>query len=117
MSIVEETRRGEVRSQDGPYLIRRALANRYAGTYVWAFVTETWDELNEIFPTNSIARMLEGVVALDDPDRAHSATAFLNEHPVPQAETQIAQHLEKLHVNVALRAREAERFSAALTSI
>jgi puromycin-sensitive aminopeptidase len=116
MSIVEETRGGEVRSQDGPYLIRRALTNRHAGTLVWAFVTDHWEQLNEAFPSNSIVRMLEGIVALDDPDRASSVSSFLDGHPVPQGHKQLEQHLERLSVNVALRAREANRFAASLVA-
>jgi puromycin-sensitive aminopeptidase len=114
MSIVEETRDGKVRSQDGPYLIRRALTNRHAGTLVWAFVADHWQELNGTFPSNSIVRMLEGIVALDDADRSRSVHSFLAEHPLPQGQKQLEQHLERLRVNVALREREAERFSSAL---
>jgi hypothetical protein len=114
MSIVEETRDGKVRSQDGPYLIRRALTNRHAGTLVWAFVADHWQELNGTFPSNSIVRMLEGIVALDDADRSRSVHSFLAEHPLPQGQKQLEQHLERQRVNVALREREAERFSSAL---
>ena len=116
MEIVEETLDGEVRPQDGPYLIRRALTNRRAGTLVWAFVTDNWEHINGAFPSNSIARLLEGIVALDDPDRARSVAAFLEDHPVPQGANQIQQHLEELTVNVALRRREAARFNHLLST-
>jgi puromycin-sensitive aminopeptidase len=115
MAIVEETRGGQVRSQDGAYLIGRALTNRHAGARVWTFVTGHWDELNEIFPSNSIVRMLGGITALDQPELAASVTDFLSEQEVPQGAKQLAQHLERLRVNVMLREREAERFRSALT--
>ena len=83
---------------------------------MWAFVTDHWDQLNETLPSNSIVRMLEGIVALDDPDRASSVSSFLDGHPVPQGHKQLEQHLERLSINVALRAREANRFAASLVA-
>ncbi len=116
MSILAETIDGRVRSQDGPYLIRRALTNRHAGAATWSFVTENWLQINKIFPSNSIARMLEGVVALDRSDTASQVTEFLERNPIPQGEIQVAQHLESLRINVAAREREIGRFSVWIAS-
>ncbi len=113
-TILEGTRDGTIRTQDGPYLIRRALTNRHAGLAAWAFVTTHWDELNRIFPSNSVSRMLEGITGLDRPDIAGQVRRFLADHPVPQGSKQIAQHLERLTVNVAFRTRETDRLSAAV---
>ncbi len=115
-SILTDTINGRVRSQDGPYLIRRALTNRYAGSATWTFVEHNWDAINETFPSNSISRMLEGIVALDTPGEARRVAGFLADHPVPQGERQIAQHLETQRINVAARQRETERFSAWIAS-
>ncbi len=115
-SVLDSTLTGEVRSQDGPYLIRRALTNRHAGSVTWEFVEENWDAINDTFPSNSISRMLEGVVALDHEAQAARVSSFLESHPVPQGEMQISQHLESQRINVAARARETERFSAWLDS-
>ena len=106
---------GEVRAQDGPYLIRRALANRRVGTAAWDFTAANWDELARIFPSNSLARMLEGIVGLDRPEQAERVRSFLADHPVHQGAKQIAQHLERLKINVAFRHREADRLSTAIT--
>ena len=65
-----------VRSQNAPYVLRRALTNRDRGADAWAFVTTNWDLLGERFPSNSIARMLEGVRALDRPDLAERVAAL-----------------------------------------
>lgn len=108
---------GEVRAQDGPYLIRRALANRRVGAAAWDFTAANWDELARIFPSNSLARMLEGIVSLDRPEQAERVRSFLAGHPVPQGAKQIAQHLERLEINVAFRHREADRLSTAITAI
>ncbi len=115
-TILEGTLDGSVRSQDGPYLIRRALANRRCGPDAWDFLTEHWDRLLAVFPANSPARMLEGVVWLDRPELAAAVRNFMAEHPLPQGAKQVAQHLERQEVNVALRQRESNRLSVAVLS-
>ena len=116
-SILEGTLDGAVRTQDGPYLIRRALANRRCGPDAWDFLAEHWDRLLAIFPTNySLARMLEGVTALDQAELAARVRDFMAAHPLPQGAKQVAQHLERLDINVALRARESDRLAEAVLS-
>jgi puromycin-sensitive aminopeptidase len=104
-----------VRSQNAPYVFRRALTNRDRGVDAWEFVTANWDRLTERFPSNSIARMLEGIRALDRPELADRVLAFIDAHPVPQGAKIVDQHRERLRVNVALRSREAERLAVHLT--
>ncbi len=110
-ATLSDTLNGQIRSQDGPYLIRRALTNRHAGSIAWEFIESNWAKINETFPTNSISRMLEGIVALDSPGAANRVSAFLASHPVPQGDKQIAQHLETQEINIAARQREIKRFS------
>ena len=98
----------EIRSQNAPYLLARAMGNRGHGPRAWAFVHEHWDALGERFPSNSIVRMLSGIRTLTDPIVAQDVYAFFEEHEVPQGDKQLAQHLERLEVNVALRARAAD---------
>jgi puromycin-sensitive aminopeptidase len=104
-----------VRSQNAPYVLRRALTNRDRGPDAWEFVTGNWDQITERFPSNSIARMLEGIRALDRPELADQVLGFIDEHPVPQGAKIVDQHRERLRINVALRAREAERLAAHLS--
>ena len=74
-----------------------------------------WDRLLGIFPTNySLARMLEGVTALDRAELAARVHAFMAEHPLLQGGRQVAQHLERLDINVAMRERESDRLSTAV---
>ena len=115
-TILDGTLDGSVRTQDGPYLIRRALANRRCGPEAWNFLAGRWNDLVAIFPSNSLSRMLEGVVALDRGDLAARIHRFMAEHPVPQGAKQVAQHLERLDINVALRARESDRLARAVLS-
>ena len=92
----------EIRSQNAPYVLGRAMANRQHGPRAWAFVRDHWDEVNERFPSNSIVRMLGGLRSLWSAQVADDVYAFFEEHEVPQGDKQLAQHLERLEVNVAL---------------
>ena len=105
---------GEVRTQDAPYLIGQAIANRDNGETAWTFVARRWDDIAERFPDNSIPRMLGGVRSLGRRAVAHQVAAFLAEHPVPQGELQVRQHLERMWVTVGLTEREADRLAAKL---
>jgi len=103
-----------VRTQNAPMVLRRALTNRNNGELAWFFIAEEWETINERFPSNSIARMLEGIRSLSKPSVASEVLAFFETHEVPQGDRILAQHLERLEVSVALRARESERLSAEL---
>jgi puromycin-sensitive aminopeptidase len=105
----------EVRTQNAPYLLARAMGNREQATRVWEFVRDHWDTLNERFPSNSIVRMLSGIRTLSEPSVAQDVYAFFEEHEVPQGDKQLAQHLERLEVNVALRVRDGAALSHHLT--
>jgi puromycin-sensitive aminopeptidase len=105
----------EVRTQNAPYVLRRALHNRANGGRAWAFVRDHWQEINDRFPSNSIVRMLEGVRSLHEPALAEEVFAFFDEHEVPQGARTLAQHLERLRVNVGLREREAPALADALS--
>ena len=109
MSITDQ-----VRTQNAALLLRRALMNREHGELAWTFVTDEWDTVNERFPSNSIARMLEGVRSLSAPSVAPRVFAFFEDHEVPQGDKILAQHLERLEVNVALRDREGEALAEEL---
>jgi puromycin-sensitive aminopeptidase len=102
----------EVRTQNAPFLLGRALLNRTHGGVAWQFVRKNWPDLLERFPSSTIVRMAEGVRWLID--AAPDVQGFFAEHPVPQGAQTLAQHLERLRVNVALRDREHAALAAAL---
>ena len=106
---------GEVRTQDAPYLLAATIANRDNGERAWNFVAKHWDEASNRFPANSIPRMISGIRSLRERSVAHQAAAFLAEHPVPQGELQVRQHLERMWVTVALNERESPKLTAALS--
>jgi len=103
-NLLAEVHDGTIRTQDAPFLIRLALTHPTARGAVWRSVTDRWDDLTGLLPSNSIARMLEGIRALVgevDPD----VDSFLNDHPVPQGALMVAQHRERRLVNQRLRRR------------
>jgi puromycin-sensitive aminopeptidase len=95
----------DVRTQNAPYLLGACIANRDNGPAAWAAVRDGWDELVARFPSNSIARMLNGIRGTSDPAVAADIEAFVAAHPVEQAKQTVAQHLERMQVTVALRDR------------
>jgi puromycin-sensitive aminopeptidase len=97
-----------VRTQDAPYTLRIMLARRPTGPSVWEWCETNWDTLNERFPDNSIARMIDGVTAQVDTDFADRVDEFLKHHPVPQAEKMVAQSCERLRVNADFAKRNAD---------
>ena len=114
MAEVLDLSLSEVRTQNAPFLLRLALSNRTHGPQAWTFVRKHWDEINARLPSSTIVRMAEGVRNLTDPALANEVEGFFAEHPIPQGERTMAQHLERLRVNVALRTREAKRLSDSL---
>ncbi len=104
----------EVRTQNLAFAYRAALRNQQHGSLAWSRVAERWDDLMSRLPSNSAHRLVEGIVVVDDPDAAASIEAFLHDHPMPQATRLVAQHIERMHVSVALRARIGDRIVAEL---
>jgi puromycin-sensitive aminopeptidase len=96
----------EVRTQDGPFLLRNTLMNRRNGPVAWRFVRQRWSDLLDRFPHTSIARMLEGVRTFTTAELAADVEAFLAEHPVPTGERTVRQHLERMRVSVRFAERE-----------
>ena len=112
--LVHMTLTEEVRSQNAPLVLRRALSNRDCGATAWEFVRTEWDAVTTRLPSNSIARFLEGIRSLSKPEVAETVMTFFESHEVPQGDKILAQHLERLEVNLALRAREAKRLPQSL---
>jgi puromycin-sensitive aminopeptidase len=104
----------DVRSQNAPFLVQRALRNRAHGAYAWEFVRDQWSELVERFPPNLLVRMIEGAIWLVDDETSADIERFLTAHPLSQGERTVRQHLERLRVHVAARRREADSLGNAI---
>jgi puromycin-sensitive aminopeptidase len=95
-----------VRMQDFATYMGTLLANRAARELAWNLVQERWSEVRKKADSPMLLRrLIEALGAL--PDRAHlgAVEAFLAAHPVVGAKQAIAQTLERLRMDVALRER------------
>ncbi len=99
----------EVRSQNLAFAYRAALRNRRHGPTAWRRVEQDWDRIVDRLPSNSTHRLVEGITVINDPALAADVVEFLDAHPIPQATKLVAQHVERMHVSVALRARIGDR--------
>ena len=102
---------GSIRTQNSPFLLRRALSNQDQGRLAWRFVSRNWDRLVELFASSHIVRLAEGIVALDTERDQQIVSEFFANHEVPSGQQTLEQLLEQQRVAVALRRREAERLS------
>ena len=104
-ALLGEVHDSVVRTQDAPFLVRSLLAHPHHRALAWRSIADRWDDLASRLPSNSIARMLEGVRALVGPEVAPDVDRFLDDHPVPQGALMVAQHRERRMVNIRLRER------------
>lgn len=99
-----------VRTQDAPFAIAMMMGTRSAAEPTWAYVRDNWTQLTTLFPNNTISRMVSTTSNLSSPDLADDVRRFFAPgagHDIPQAKKQLAQMLERLEINVALRERES----------
>lgn len=97
---------GEIRSQNGPFVIASLLSGPMSGAETWKFLIGHWEELLEKFPDNTISRMLSGITALvaEDSYRLESEIlSFFDSHKLPSGEKSLRQTLERYKVNLAFR--------------
>jgi puromycin-sensitive aminopeptidase len=99
----------QVRTQNAPFLLRSAIANRRHGPVAWAFVRDHWAEALDRFPSNTIVRMVDSVSLLATPELVADTSAFFAEHPIQQATKTLEQVLERQRVNTQLRLRESQQ--------
>ncbi|WP_420452784.1 M1 family metallopeptidase [Ilumatobacter sp.] len=105
-----------VKSQNAPFLLRAAIANRDHGAVAWRFVEEHWAEANERFPGNTIVRMIDTVRTLTGPGEVEDVHEFFATNPIEQATLTLQQILERQRVNAARRDRDAAQLAEHLTS-
>jgi puromycin-sensitive aminopeptidase len=97
---------GEIRTQDGPFVVRAALMSVHARELAWTFVKERWDQMDRLFPKHGLRRMCEGVIGLATPDLERDVHAFFTERKIHLGGRVLEQYLEQLRVAVQLGERE-----------
>ncbi|MBM3662433.1 MAG: hypothetical protein FJW94_06010 [Actinobacteria bacterium] len=95
----------EVRSQDLPYLLRRALQHPRLAEVAFNEISRRWGHIVEEFSIAGLSRMLEGVTGVADRDLAERIESLVTEQPHPSPIRAIDQHLERMWVSVALAER------------
>lgn len=105
---------GGIRTQDGPWVVARQMGLRKTGAHAWGVVRRRWPEITKTFPPLTLSRLIEGISALSQPEVAADVAAFFAETEVPSATKAIAQNLERLKANVALRQRETDAVTSYL---
>jgi aminopeptidase N len=104
-----------VKTQNAPFVLQRAIANRRHGPVAWAFVRDHWDVANERFPASTIVRMVDAVKLLNTPELVDDAAGFFASHPIEHGAKTLDQILERQRINASLRTREGRRFAEFLT--
>ncbi|MFV0316370.1 MAG: ERAP1-like C-terminal domain-containing protein, partial [Microthrixaceae bacterium] len=99
---------GEVRTQDGPYVLRRALTNPELGDVAWRFVSDNFGAMTDRFPSSALPRMLDGIRGFTDRSLAGEVEGFLGSNPLEVGARQVAQHIERMWASV----EAAERIAA-----
>ena len=105
---------GEVKNQNAPFVLAQCMKARINGHLAWDFVQHFWDQAQELFPINTIVRMVGTVQFLNTPEVANTVQSFFSEHDIAQSAKGLQQILERQRVNTALRSREESRLSAQL---
>ena len=105
---------GSIRSQNAPFVLAQALMNRANGAAVWQRIANDWGSINEMFPSNTIVRMLTGIRWLTDDSSVEQIGEFFDGRELPQGQKQLDQHLERQRVNAAFRSRVADQLADVL---
>jgi len=113
---VEMTLSGEIRTQNAPGMLARAVANREHGDRAWAFVKEHWDEIVSKLAPTTLVYAADGVRYLTEPAQVEDAASFFATHPIPQSALQLRQILERQRVNQAFRERATPELMAAFSA-
>jgi len=104
----------QVKSQNAPFLLRAAIGNLHHGRDAWDFVRQNWGHINDIFPRNTISRIVETIRTLDRPADVVQAQSFFSEHPIEQAAKTLEQILERQRVNADVRSRNEDALRESL---
>jgi len=90
----------DVRPQDRPYVLRRALRHPTLGHLAWDAVSRRWDDVLEGCSATAVGRMLEGLTSCTDRALAERIEAHLRAAHRDEPTRAVEQHLERMWVNV-----------------
>jgi puromycin-sensitive aminopeptidase len=105
---------GEIRSQDGPFLVGALLGNVYGRELAWAFVKTNWEKMDHMFPKQGLRRMCGGIVSLATPELERDVRDFFITRKIDLGGKTLDQYLEQLRIGVTVRERESRALRAYL---
>jgi puromycin-sensitive aminopeptidase len=108
------TIKGEIRTQDAPFLVSAILGNVDGRELAWAFVKTNWEKMEQLFPKQGVRRMCGGIVSLATPELERDVREFFASRKIDLGGKTLEQYLEQLRIAVAFRERELRGIQAAL---
>ena len=110
---VELSMSEDVPMQDFSSFVGVLLANRETREAAFAMINDRWQETRAKADSPMILRRLvESLATLPERRHLEAVRAFLDKHPIDGARQAIAQTLERMQMDVALRERILPRISA-----
>ncbi|MFM8552013.1 MAG: M1 family metallopeptidase [Nitrospiraceae bacterium] len=106
---------GEIRTQDGPFIVRLVLMSVYGRESAWRFVKANWEAMDKRFPKQGLRRMLEGIVGLTTPELEQDVHRFIADRKIDLGGKTLEQYLEQLRIAVTFKARESKSLSLYLS--
>jgi puromycin-sensitive aminopeptidase len=99
--------------QDVSSYVHGLMANRVGREQAWSLLRQRWSEILEMTggAPMLLRRVVESIGNLRERRHLDEARAFLESHPIPEAQQAVAQTLERLAQDVALRERLAPEVS------
>lgn len=108
----------DIRNQDAPYVIAVLIRSRINGEMIWRKFRDRFDEAVALFPMGMPAASVSGVAALiADPALAAEIRTFHTEHPLPVAQRQVEQVLERMDIGVAFGQKVRAQLTAQLRTL
>ena len=105
----EMTVNGDIRSQDGGWVISGLMANQSTADHIWNRVSRDWKQLVELLPPATQRYLVHSLPAMVEPGLARRVQAFFGETEFPIAAKSLSQKLELQEAMVGLGERERER--------
>ena len=103
---------GQVRAQDGPYMLQVAEMNRDLGERAWAYVRDHWDSVVPMFTDSNVIALAQGARWLTAEDQVADVQAFFAANDIPQNHLTLLQAMERQRLYADLRSRSRDELAA-----
>ena len=80
----------------------------------WTFLKSNWDQMDRLFPKQSLRRMCGGITALATPELERDVRRFFTSRKIDLGGKTLDQYLEQLRIAVNTRQRDGKQLIAYL---